>query len=142
MKENTIENGMVFINDENVIAKREHFSTINSKEEFNPQMPTPLTDSDFKEIYFLKNYQKYCIFEGWTKGYLLAHYGGNEPILCYQYSIHIEYDNAFLFLESSDKKQQINVLKKASDKHFHINEIGQRDNINLPSLEDSRVLGC
>lgn len=142
MKENTIENGMEFINDENVIGKWEHFSTINSKEEFNPKIPTSLTDDDFKEIYFLENGQKYWIFEGWTKGYLLVHYGGNEPILCYQYSIHKEDDNAFLFIESSDKAQPINVLKKTSDKHFHINEIGRRDSINLPFLEDARVLGC
>ena len=32
-------------------------------------------------------------------------------------------------------------LKKTSDKHFHINEIGQRDNINLPFIADDRVSG-
>ena len=49
-------------------------------------------------------------------------------------------NNDFLFVESSDK-QQIYVLKKTSDKHFYINEIGQRDNINLPFITDDRVLG-
>lgn len=140
MNENIIENGMEFINDEKVIGKWEHFSIINSKEEFNPEMPTPLTDDAFKEIYFLENGQKYWIFEGWTKGFLLVHYGGNEPVLCYKYTIREEENNDFLFVESSDK-QQIYVLKKTSDKHFHINEIGQRDNINLPFIADDRVLG-
>lgn len=93
-----------------------------------------------KKYIFWKTGKKYWIFEGWTKGFLLVHYGGNELVLCYKYTIREEENNDFLFVESSDK-QQIYVLKKTSDKHFHINEIGQRDNINLPFIADDRVLG-
>ena len=52
MSANILENGMEFINDKKVIGKWEHFSIINSKEEFNPKMQAPLTDDAFKEIYF------------------------------------------------------------------------------------------
>ena len=84
-----------------------------------------------KNIGFLKAGQKASYW------YITAE---NEPVLCYKYTIREEENNDFLFVESSDK-QQIYVLKKTSDKHFHINEIGQRDNINLPFIADDRVLG-
>ncbi len=33
-------------------------------------------------------------------------------------------------------------IKKVSNKHFKINEMGQRDNIDLPFVQDEKVLGC
>ena len=64
-----------------------------------------------KKYIFWKTGKKYWIFEGWTKGFLLVHYGGNEPVLCYKYTIRKEDNNNFLFVESSDKQQRY-VLKK------------------------------
>ncbi len=132
---------MDFINDKDVIGKWEHFSVISSKEEFEFKSPNPLNDKAFKEIYFLENGQKYWIFEGWTKGYLFIHYGGDEPLLCYKYSIHKVNSEMFLFIEITGDNSYICVLKKTSNKHFEISEIGQRDNIDLCFVEDNDILG-
>lgn len=141
MKSKTIANGMPFVNDEKAIGKWEYFAVINSKNKFDYKKSISYKDKGFKEIYFLPSGEKYWIFEGWTKNYLLIHYGGNEPILCYKYTIECIDTNSFLFIEITDNDSYICVLKKVSSKEYRFNEIGRRDNIDLPFITDGTVLG-
>ncbi|MGW8440217.1 hypothetical protein ACWGXJ_04315 [Paenibacillus sp. S33] len=140
---NIIANDMLFVNDEEVIGKWEHFDIISSIEEFDCNKPNnSISSKAFREIYFLPNGEKYWIFEGWTKGYLLIHYGGDEPILSYKYTLKKIENKTYMFLVIiEDEKSYINVLKKVSSKKFIINEIGRRDNIDLPFILDEKILG-
>ncbi len=137
-----IANDMPFIDDENVIGKWEFFDLIKTRAEFKTDTRHPVTASIFKEIYFLPNGEKYWIFEGWTKNYLFVHYGGDEPILCYKYSIE-EIDNySFMFLEiNGNDNDYIQVFKKVSNKRFKLLEIGKRENVNIPFVFDEKIIG-
>lgn len=143
MCKNKLTNGMPFVNEEEVVGKWEHFAIVDSIEEFDCDKTNNSTsDKGFYEIYFLPNGEKYWIFEGWTKGYLLIHYGGDEPVLCYKYTHKRIANNTYMFLEvTEDEKLYINVLRKVSNEKFNINEIGRRDNVDLPFILDKKVLG-
>lgn len=136
-------NGIPFTPDEDVIGKWEYFDVIDSEEQFNVNSTkTNLANKGFKEIYFLPNGEKYWIFEGWTKGCLFTHSGGDDPIISNNYSIKKINDDMYMFLEvQSDEKPYINILKKTSNKKYVVTEIGNRDNINLPFVMDENVVG-
>lgn len=138
-----IANGMPFVNDEKAIGKWEFFDIVRSKDEFNPVRVTNSTfNKGFMEIYFLPGGEKYWIFEGWTKGYLLIHYGGDEPILTYKYDIKDIADSSYMFIEINEKNDTYTeVLKKVSEKHYKLKEIGRRENINVPFVFDERIIG-
>lgn len=132
-----------FVNDEEVIGKWEFYARIRNDEEFQlEQAGLEYKDIDFKEIYFLPHGEPYWIFEGWTKGYLYIHYGGNEPILTYHYKIKTIDGHAFLFLEQTiNHAEYIHILIKTSSKKYKLSEIGRRENIDLPFLCDPLVIG-
>lgn len=138
-----IANGMSFINDETAIGKWKYFDIIKTRDDFNPSATVnPESNKGFKEIFFLPDGEKCWIFEGWTKGYLLIHYGGDEPILCYKYSIE-NIDNVFyMFIEiKEDDVTYIEVLKKVSSKRFKLSEIGRRENIDILFVSDDKIIG-
>lgn len=128
-----------FINDKNVIGKWESFDVVQSEEQLDINNPNKKS-GDFHEIYFLPNGQKYWIFEGWTKGLLFIHYGGNDPVVTYEYKIININDSKYMFIKTKDSSN-INVLFKTSDKIFDIDDIGVRDNIDLPFVMDENILG-
>lgn len=139
----SIANGMPFINDEKAIGKWDFFDIVCSQDEFNPNRVLNSTfNKGFKEIYFLPEGEKYWVFEGWTKGYLLIHYGGTEPILTYKYNIKDIDGNSYMFIEIKEKEDTyIEVLKKVSERHYKLKEIGRRENINLPFVFDEKTIG-
>ncbi len=139
----SIANGMPFVDDEKAIGKWKYFDIINTRENFNPVTPVnPLSNKGFKEIYFLPDGEKYWIFEGWTKGYLLVHYGGDEPILCYKYSIKDIACNSYMFIEIKENNNTyIEVLKKVSNNRFKLTEIGRRENVNILFASDDKIVG-
>ena len=139
----SIANGMPFVNDEKAIGKWEYFDIIKTKNDFNPVTTVnPISDKAFKEIYFLPNGEKYWIFEGWTKGYLLVHHGGDEPILCYKYSIKDIDGNSYMLIEIKENNDTyIEVLKKVSNNRFVLTEIGRRENVNIPFAFDDKIIG-
>lgn len=132
-----------FINDEDAIGKWTFYAIIKDDKKFDINTAyKPYTDKGFKEIYFLPDGQKYWIFEGWTKGSLFVHYGGDEPVLCYNYAIRRICNRLFMFIKIEENGELFyNVLEKVSDKKFELKEIGNRDNINLPFILDNKVLG-
>lgn len=141
MKE--IANGMIFINDEKAIGKWDFFDIVGSQDEFNPiRVMNSDFNKGFKEIYFLPEGEKYWVFEGWTKGYLLVHYGGTEPILTYKYNIKDIDGNSYMFIEIKEKEEAyIEVLKKVSERHYKLKEIGRRENINVSFVSDEKIIG-
>ena len=77
-------NGMKFINDENVIGKWKNIGwtedlSSRSIEKINTQ------SGEYEDLYFLPDGEPYWVFEGWTKGFLLFHTGGDAPVLTYTY---------------------------------------------------------
>lgn len=143
MKSEISINGLPFINDEKVIGKWEFFDVISYNDEFDSEKSSTFSDKGLKEIYFLPNGEKYWIFEGWTKGKLFTHYGGNEPLICNEYEIVEKNGELYLFLTvNADSEPYINVLKKVDSKEYSLMEIGNRDDVNLPFVLDNKVLGC
>ncbi len=131
---------MNFINDEQVIGKWEFFTILNSEREITKQDRKKYSGIGFKEIYFLPNGEKYWIFEGWTKGKLFIHYGGDEPILECKYQTKEYMQDNYLYIDMPEEKI-ICVLKKVSGKSYNLNEIGNRDNIDIPFTEDLKIVG-
>ena len=107
-------NGMKFINDKIVIGK---WKNIGWSEELNCLSIEKLNPSngDYVDLYFLPGGEPYWIFEGWTKGFLLIHYGGDAPILTYTYETEQINGTDYLFLRLDDKTE---VFIKESSVHY------------------------
>lgn len=130
-------NRMKFINDEAAIGKWKNIGWIgdtksSSLEHLNDK------SSDFEDLYFLPNGENYWIFEGWTKGILLIHYGGDEPVLKYRYDIHSLDGKDYLFLRLDNK---IEVFVKMDSNHYEKATLGNHDNIDMPFVNDDKVIG-
>ena len=137
-----LENGMTFVNNEEVIGKWEFFDCITSMDEFNLDTQKSRKEYNFKEIYFIPNGQKYWIFEGWTKGYLLVHHGGDEPLLLFTYEIKNINNNKYLFINVDDNNgKRIEVLKQVSNKKYELIEIGNRENTDIEFIYDENIIG-
>ena len=129
--------GMDFINDEIVIGKWVNIGWSKNINTFNVE-GLNVSSNEFKDLYFLPNGEGYWIFEGWTKGYLLIHYGGNKPILIYAYETKKIDNNQYLFLRMEDKTE---VFLKVSNQIFQKDTLGNHDNIDLPFIYDERIIG-
>ena len=136
-------NGMEFVNDPSVVGKWEFWDKLTSIKEFNPEKPmNPDASYDFKTVYFLPNGQNYWIFEGWTKGILLIHYGGDDPVLEYKYETRSVDEDLFMFIAvTDDEGKHIVVMKKSDNHEYALSEIKKTENIDLPFSSDERVLG-
>ena len=134
---------MKFVDDEIVIGKWEYVDVVNSISQFDyKNIKNQVNEKGFDEIYFLPNGKGYWIFEGWTKGFLAIHYGGDDPILTYQYSTKNIDGCDYMFIEVKNEDDDfVNVLKKVSSKRFQISDFVRRENINLPFINDERIVG-
>ena len=135
-----------FINDNDVIGKWEYYDLINSENDFDPKnSQIKPYKRGHKVIYFMPNGQAYWIYDGWTKGFLYTHAGGDEPVICNKYTLrNIDGDLYMLleyFTDSNDEIPEINVLIKTSSKKYSKLEIGRYDNIDLPFVVDEAVIG-
>ncbi len=132
-----IANGMEFVSDEAVIGK---WTNIGWIEDLNSFSIERLHDksNDYEDLYFLPNGEPYWIFEGWTKGFLLIHYGGDEPILTYRYEIKNWNEKCYLFLRLEDKTE---VFVKVSNNRYKKELLGNHDAIDLPFTYDNEVIG-
>ena len=132
-----IANGMEFVNDDTVIGKWTNIGWTEKSDSFSV---TELNDKsgDFDILYFLPKGEPYWIFEGWTKGTLLIHYGGDEPILSYKYDVHETDGRQYLFLRFEDKTE---VFIKTDSKRYTKETLGNHDNIDLPFVPDEKLIG-
>lgn len=119
--------GMKFVDDEQVIGKWEYVDTVNNVLEFNPISSQKVINVEwYNEIYFLPGGKGYWIFEGWTKGYLIIHYGGNAPILMCKYLIKKINDCDYMFIEKSENDNNlVYVMKKVSSKNFQLSDFAR-----------------
>ena len=127
-----------------IIGKWELFDTINAPNQFNLNNKQNVSkDPPFKEIYFLPNGQKYWIFEGWEQNKLFVHYGGDDPVLCFDFSIKSISGTNYMFLNVVDYNNHsfVMVLQQVSNKTYTLLEIGKRENVNLPFVLDPNVIG-
>ena len=135
-----------FVNDADVIGKWEYYDIIRSIDDFDIDNPKHKTYTrGHKVIYFMPNGKPYWIYDGWTKGFLYTHAGGDEPIVCNKYTLRDIRNELYMFLEYYDDSTngipEINVLKKVSGKEYSTSEIGRFDDIDLPFINDKAVLG-
>ena len=130
-------NGMKFINDEVVIGKWKNIGWTEDKaccsiEKINAP------SGDYNDLYFLPDGEPYWIFEGWTKGFLLIHYGGDAPVLTYKYeTTNIDGEN-YLFLRLDNKTE---IFIKKSSVRYNKNLLGNHDDVDLPFVYDENVIG-
>lgn len=132
-----IANGMEFINDEKVIGKWEIVGWIDDPA-CNSTENLIAGGRGYNEIYFLPNGEPYWIFEGWTKGYLLIHHGGDAPIYTYTYETSVIDGKDYLFFHKEDSTE---VFVKKDDRIYTKATLGRHDNINLPFIDDEKVKG-
>ena len=136
----TIDN-LLFIDDRQAVGKWETCAIVSNEEDFDESKITAYDGRGFQEIYFLPEGQKYWIFEGWTKGILFTHYGGDEPVVGHTYRIKAVHHTLYMFLHVNEDQPYINVLKKVSSKAYQKAEIGRHDVIDLPFAADKSVVG-
>ena len=130
-------NGMTFENDEAAVGKWSFFGWKD-----DPAYRSAgglLKDSEaIPELFFLPQGQPYWIFEGWTKGYLLIHHGGDDPIETYPYEISTVDGKTFLFLFQTDRTD---VFLKMDGKQYSKSELGRHDRTDYPFIDDAAVKG-
>ena len=130
------------VDDKEVIGKWERVAVLEPQEAFIPATESAETDVGYAEIYFLPQGQGYWIFEGWTKGNLFVHYGGDEPVLCFAYRVKELNGQTYLFLNvEEDNVPYVEVLKKVSDQHYTKWEIGRHDDTDIPFVQDDAIIG-
>lgn len=132
-----IANGMQFENDEAVIGRWKNIGWLDDPKSLSLENLN-CKSGEYEDLYFLPNGEPYWIFEGWTKGFLLIHYGGDEPILTYRYDIRSIEGRVCLFFRLENKTE---VFVKVSDKRYNKEALGNHDNIDMPFVCDDRVIG-
>lgn len=135
-----------FENDPDVIGK---WAVIGVYSSMTDYINGNNSNSDFygesvKNIYFLPHGERYWVY-GWTKGKLLI----DEYINQYVENYRIESidDEKYMFIDHKSYqymvsgKTELLVLKKLDSKSYTSTEIARKDNINLPFVYDSAVIG-
>lgn len=117
-----------FVNDEEVIGKWEIV------EEASVNM-----GGKKRELYFLPNGEWYWCYS-WTKGKFL-YSDGVSSCVC-SYTLESRRDGLYMII---DFKTSIGIdvitLKKVDGKHYTAEEIARKDNIDMPFVNDKKVLG-
>lgn len=131
-----------FVNDEEVIGKWERVAVLEPHKTFDPSAKVEETELGYPEIYFMPQGEGYWIFEGWTKGNLFVHYGGDEPVQCFPYHIKVLNGQVYLFLDiDEDGAPYVEVLRQGSRQWYSHQDIGRHDDINLAFVPDDKVVG-
>ena len=141
---------LLFENDAEAIGHWNMIDIVPSREQFLYGHPKCGHRGWLDEIYFLDDGKEYWGVAGWTKGKLYTYGKKIDSYYTNKYEIFKENDRALMFLEMNsclDGKGQnfgmpeIWVYEKDSDKHFTIDEIRKKDNIDLPFISDDEILG-
>ena len=136
-----IANGMEFVNDPAVIGKWKSVGSLEAGEEFSLEKLNASQKGELaEEIYFLPQGVSCWIFEGWTKGTLLLHYGGDAPILERSYQVVSREGRKYL-LVTLPEEGHIAVFEQVDNTEYALESLGRRDNIDLPFVPDPDVVG-
>ncbi len=123
-----------FVNDEKVVGKWKKLGVVKNKEDFNLEKFDDNSIFNFEQLYFLPNGQEYWVFS-WTKGVLYL------KDRCLPYEII----DGKLFIGIVDCKtntvDNYAVYEKVDSKHYTLDEIKIKDDINIPFITDDRVIG-
>lgn len=135
-----------FENDESIVGKWEVLGDFATKEEFEYGMPAE--DYSYgnrkKEIYFLPEGEQYWIY-GWTKGFLKVNCGDGASLNAYE--VEERADGRYMFVQNKSYyyrrggQPTVLVLKQLDNKAYTSREIAREDDIDMPFVEDAKVLG-
>lgn len=135
-----------FVNDEKIIGKWEIVGEYNSRTEFDlgNKLPDDTIGSKKREIFFLPNGERYWCYS-WSKSKLLIDNG--ESTYINDYIAEKESDGLYMFvkLKAYDYMQSgrttVLVLHQLDNKHYTVDEITRKDNIDMPFANDESVIG-
>ncbi len=130
-------NGMTFENDGAAIGKWRFFGWKDAPA-YRSADGLLQDENAISELCFLPQGQPYWIFEGWTKGFLLIHHGGDDPIVPYPYEISNIDGKTFLFLFQENRTD---VFLKTDGREYSKAELGRHDRIDVPFIDDAAVKG-
>lgn len=120
-----IANGMEFVNDPAVIGKWKSVGSLEAGEEFSLEKLNASQKGELaEEIYFLPQGVSYWIFEGWTKGTLLLHYGGDAPILERSYQVVSREGRKYL-LVTLPEEGHIAVFEQVDNTEYALESLGR-----------------
>ncbi|MHB1153718.1 MAG: MerR family transcriptional regulator [Eubacteriales bacterium] len=97
-----------------------------------------------KEIYFLPGGESYWCY-GWTKNYLICHTGDGTSLNSYEVE---DYNGEqYMFVQNKSYyyrrggKPTVLVLRQINKVEYTKQDIAREDNIDLPFIDDKRILG-
>ncbi len=135
------EEELPFVNDEEVVGKWEIIGIYAVREDFYDDL-FPVKNfygGEQKYLYFLPDGERYWAFS-WTKGYL------NSPVNN-EYETEKIGEDLFMFVNLKEYeytrggKPSCLVLKKLDGNRYTARDIARKDNIEMPFVNDERVLG-
>lgn len=138
---------LLFEDDEPVIGKWKVVGEYAVKEDFYSdagKRRESVQGNKDREIYFLPGGESYWIYS-WTKGYLKLN-GGDQSCLC-RYQIEDDQDSRYMFVENKSYEYlrggvpTVLVLEQIDQKRYNRREIAREDDMNIPFVNDERVLG-
>lgn len=137
-----------FENDSEAVGKWEFLDVVPSEDQFCFDKEKSPCGVWLKELYFMAGGQWFWAVAGWTKGYLFTSSGYPESKYKNKYTIKTVNGQKLLFLEmkvyefeSRGGMPMIWVYKKVSDKEFNRDELRVFDNIDLPFINEEKVIG-
>ena len=135
-----------FEDDPEAVGKWEIIGEYDAKEYFLESKPNKsIYGEKFKEIYFLPGGQRYWVY-GWTKGLVINDNGDYTAVN--PYVIEEIKGEKYMFVEWKSYsyiklggQTTVLVLKQLDNKKYTVDEISRTDNIDMPFVEDKKILG-
>ena len=135
-----------FENDETVVGKWETVGEYAVKEEFYQELESRQNwyYAYPQAIYFLPKGEYYWCY-GWTKGKLLVRTSDTATVN--EYEIEEQNGEHYMFVSFKSYEYRkggaprILVLKQIDNRAYTANELAKKDNLDMPFIEDPKVLG-
>ena len=133
-----------FENDPDAVGKWQIIGEYAVKEDFYADILKSDDVYNTREIYFLPDGEQYWCYR-WTKGKLIHVSGDSSTVNDYYLE---EYNNGlYMFVNFKSYESMLGgvpvclVLRKVDSNHYTRNEVAVKDDIDLPFVNDPRILG-